>query len=399
MTSVSTRLDAGSRTGALEADGDEPVYFGLPLTAWLKAAVISLLMGMVFWPNLQRLWNKTNPFYGEPNWGHAIVIPFVGLYYLYINRETLLAAPVRTAWAGLAILLAGILIFVYGIWPGQNDYIKDIGMVTALFGTVTLLCGWRVMRIAWFPIVFLLCALPWPGLVYSKIAQPLQHLAAQVAVRVLTLTGVDAAVSGTKILMEGTNGVRTLNVAEACAGLRSLMTFISVAAAVAFLTARPLWQRLFLVASAVPIAIFCNVMRVAGQGLLDHYVSPSLSEGFAHQFVGLIMLIPAFFLILLTAWMLDHLFVEDVIDKSKLKARAATATIAGTTAARPAATEPRSAVGAAPVATGTRTGAAAPRAQSLPPRPAGSTGGAPRRNTTTPPPPSGAAPRKPEDRS
>ena len=159
---------------------------------------------------------------------------------------------------------------------------------------------------------------------YSKIAGPLQHLAAEVAVRVLTLTGVEAGCSGTKIIMETGKGIRTLNVAEACAGLRSLMTFVSVAAAVAFLTARPLWQRLFLVVSAIPIAVFCNVMRVAGQGLLDHYVSPALSEGFAHQFVGLIMLIPAFFLILLVAWLMDHLFVDDVSDKSKLKSRVAT---------------------------------------------------------------------------
>jgi len=317
----------------LRAEEAEPEYWGLPLTAWLKIAVITLLMGMVFWPNLRRLWDKTNPFYGEPNWGHAIVVPFIGLYYLYINRETLLASEFRTAWSGLAILVAGVLIFVFGIWPGQNDYVKDLGMVVALFGTVCLLCGWKVMKIAWFPIAFLICALPWPGLFYSRVAQPLQHLAAEVAVRVLTLSGVEAAVSGTKIIMDSSHGARTLNVAEACAGLRSLMTFVSVAAAVAFLTSRPLWQRIVLVVSAVPIAIFCNVMRVAGQGLLDHYVSPSLSDGFAHQFVGLIMLIPAFFLILLMAWFLDHLFVDEVSDKSELKQRTSAAVAGHSSAA------------------------------------------------------------------
>jgi exosortase len=170
------------------------------------------------------------------------------------------------------------------------------------------------MRVAWFPIAFLVCALPWPGLVYSKVAGPLQELAATVAVETLKITGVAAERVGTKIFIDKGMGVppRTLNVAEACAGMRSLMTFISVAAAIAFLSSRPLWQKIVITLSAVPIAIFCNVMRVAGQGLLDHYISQQLSESFAHQFVGMVMLVPAFFLILLVGWLLDQLFIEEV---------------------------------------------------------------------------------------
>ena len=210
-------------------------------------------------------------------------------------------------------MLFGIAVFQYAIFPGQNDFLKDFGMVITLFGVVLALAGWSVMRLAWFPIAFLVCGLPWPGLVYSKVAGPLQQLAANVAVWTLQLTGVEAAVGGTKISMVGGDGNwRTLNVAEACAGMRSLMTFISVAAAVAFLSSRPLWQKIIVVLFAVPIAIFCNVMRVSGQGLLDRYVSHSLSENFAHQFVGLIMLIPAFLLILLVGWVLDQIFVEQI---------------------------------------------------------------------------------------
>ena len=95
-------------------------------------------------------------------------------------------------------------------------------------------------------------------------------------------------------------------------GLRSLMTFITIGAAMAFLSARPIWQKVLVTMSAVPIAIFCNVMRVSGQGLLDHYWSREWSQGFAHQFAGMVMLIPAFFLLLLVGWMLDRIFVEIV---------------------------------------------------------------------------------------
>src|SRR6201999_446399 len=101
------------------------------------------------------------------------------------------------------------------------------------------------------------------------------------------------------------------NVAEACAGMRSLMTFIAVGGAIAFLSARPLWQKIVITLSAIPIAIGCNVMRVSGQGLLDHYVSQKLSESFAHQFVGMIMLVPAFFLILFVGYVLDRVYIEE----------------------------------------------------------------------------------------
>jgi exosortase len=284
----------------------------------------------IFWPSLRRLWLKTNPIWGEPNWGHSMVVPIIGLYYLYINRDELLKATVRTAWTGLPILLGGLLLYAYGIWPGQNDFVKDFGLVVTVFGVVLFLAGWGVMKTAWFPIAFLVVAIPWPGLVYSYVAGPLQQLAAIGAVYTLKFTGVEAAYQGTRIVIGGIlSEPRTLNVAEACAGMRSLMTFIAVGAAVAFLSGRPLWQKLIISASAVPIAIFCNVMRVSGQGLLDYYVGAEWSQGFAHAFAGMVMLIPAFFLIMLVAWVLDNLFIEEVDDKYALTASPSPGRVSG----------------------------------------------------------------------
>jgi exosortase len=226
---------------------------------------------------------------------------------------------------GSVLLMEGLIVFAYGIYPGQNDYMKDLGMVITLFGVTTLLAGWEVMKVAWFPIVFLIVALPWPELVYAKLAWPLQQLAASVAVGTLRLFGVDAQNFGTRIMMVDMKGdSRLLNVAEACAGLKSVMTFLMVAGTVAFLGSRALWEKILVALSAIPIAIFCNVMRVSGQGLLDRYVSHEWSEGFAHQFAGLVMLIPGFFMILAVGWILEKLFIEEV-DKNELAIAAANA--------------------------------------------------------------------------
>ena len=346
----------------------------LSRSAWIQIGVLSALTLLVFRYNLVRLYEKTNPISGEANWGHSFCVPILGLYYLYLNREPLLAAKVdpvlpgfytrRTLlasvlmtfgslalwavwrhavvdgaslfnltsmvnpmllgialWGGLTLLggwgcgtlIFGLLLSAYGIWPGRNDFLKDVGGVFAIFGLVLMMCGWDVMRTAWFPIVFLICAIPWPGLVYSWVASPLQQLAAQVAVGCMNLLGVDSNRSGTKIFISSGFGQspHALNVAEACAGLRSLMTFIAVAVSVAFLSARPMWQRLIISISAIPIAILCNVLRVTGTGVLYRYLGADWAEGFTHQFFGMIMLVPAFFMILSVGWVLDHLFVEE----------------------------------------------------------------------------------------
>ena len=302
---------AYSSTEPQDAQAPEQRYLGLTPAAWVQIGTLGVLFAITFLVCLRRLWLKTNPFWGDPNWSHAICVPIIGFYYLYAHRRELLSIPVRASWIALPILPLGVLMFGWGIYPGQNDFIKDVGMVVTLFGMAAFLAGWRMMKVLWFPIAFLVCALPWPPLIYSALALPLQELAAQVAVVVLRKSGVNAFFTGTKILMEGFQGeLRTLNVAEACAGLRSLMTFVTVGAAMAFLSSRPLWQKILVTLSAVPIAIFCNVMRVSGQGLLDHYWSREWSQGFAHQFAGMVMLIPAFFLLLLIGYLLDRIFVE-----------------------------------------------------------------------------------------
>jgi exosortase len=341
----------GGEALATPAGETEPLYGGLKAETWLKIGTITALFAAVFWPNLRRLWDKTNPIYGEPNWGHAICVPIIGLYFLYANRDELLRQPVKTRWEGLLIMLGGILFYGWAIWPGQNDFFKDFGMVVALFGLVLLLTGWSVMKIAWFPIAYLVCMIPWPSLFYSRLASPLQALAASVSVGVLRFTGVDALNTGTKIrMMPFTPQERVLNVAEACAGLRSLMTFITVGAAVAFLSNRPLWQKIIITLSAIPIAIACNVMRVAGQGLLDYYVSHELSEGFAHQFAGIVMLVPAFFLILLVGWLLDQLFIEEVDEAPAVKTIVAPAAAPAAAAAAAVVAAPRTTTIIAPAA-------------------------------------------------
>jgi exosortase len=282
---------------------------------WVHLLVLAAAFGALFWINLQRLWQWTNPSSGDPNWGHSIFIPLISLAYLLERRDQLKQTPILPTAAGLMVMLCGIALFVSGIGLGTNfvqfgPYLQDVGMIATLLGCVLAVFGWSMVRLAAFPIAYLLCALPWPPYVHEVLTAPLQNVAATASVWGLQLTGMNVEQAGNTIHILSASGVdRALNVAEACAGMRSLITFIAIGLAVAFLSARPMWQKIIISLSAVPIAVLCNVFRIFGQGLLDQYVSQSLSEGFAHAAVGVVLLVPGFGLFLLVGWLLDRLTI------------------------------------------------------------------------------------------
>lgn len=283
---------------------------------WIHLLLLGVAFGALFWVNLQRLWQLTNPSSGDPNWGHAIFIPLISLAYLLEHRDSLKRAPARPSFAGILVLLTGIILFVGGIglsvdFAQFGIYLQDVAMLVTLLGCVLAVFGWPMVRITAFPIAYLLCALPWPPYVHDAMTVPLQHLAATASVHVLQLTGMNVEQAGNTIHILTASGVdRALNVAEACSGMRSLITFIAIGLAVAFLSVRPLWQRIIISLAAIPIAVACNIFRIVGEGLLDQHVSRSLSEGFAHAAIGVVLLAPGFGMFLLIGWILDRLVVR-----------------------------------------------------------------------------------------
>lgn len=324
---LSTPDAASSRAAAVIAPAQNRATIK-PIT-WVHLLVLAAAFGSLFWVNLHRLWQWTNPSSGDPNWGHALFIPLISLAYLLEHRDRLKQTPARPAFTGLAIIFTGIAIFIAGIGIGVSfaqfgPYLQDFGMLVTLLGCVLAIFGWPTVRVAAFPIAYLLCALPWPPYVHDALTVPLQKLAATASVYILQLTGMNVEQAGNTLHILTAAGVdRALNVAEACSGMRSLITFVAIGLAVAFLSERPLWQKTLISLSAVPIAIACNVFRIVGEGLLDQHVSRSLSEGFAHSAVGLVLLAPGFALFLLVGWLLDRFTTRQRPVKTIAKASAA----------------------------------------------------------------------------
>jgi len=320
MTDSSQQVGAAGRRAGSLADmvavaGPETRERRLTVETWIKTAVLAVLFAaMYYWqfPYLVQSWLH------DSNWSHAFAIPLFSIYLLYFRRDDLLSAKRRSCLWGLVILLLGIAISLLGVYPIQNRWSSNLGMIIALFGLVFYVAGPRVIRVTWLPIVYLALAMPVSPRIYTAVAYQLQEFAAMVSVQLMRLFGVELTRTASAITVTTISGrEETLTVAEACSGVRSLMAFVALAVAWAYIVDRPAWQRTVLVLAAVPVAILCNVLRVtitSSMFVIDHR---ELGEDFMHTFLGMLMLIPAGIMLWLLSKLLQSIYVEHEEDEAE----------------------------------------------------------------------------------
>jgi len=274
---------------------------------WIQIVLFGVLVFLVFrWqmPQLVEEWTR-------PNWSHGPLIPLFSLYLLWSRRLELQAVRRRTCLWGLPILIFGLLWQIVAYYPVSNNWLGYLSVTVVLFGLVLYLAGPQVARLTWLPIFYLAFAMPMPKRLYTAIAVPLQEFAALCSAALLKVVGVKIDVVASHLQLVSLSGrFHELTVAEACSGVRSLMAFVAIGVAIAYLENRPAWQRVVLVGMTVPIAILINVIRVAitcGMYVVD---KAAMGQGFMHEMTGLLMLIPAFMLLWGVGWLLQHLFIE-----------------------------------------------------------------------------------------
>ena len=213
------------------------------------------------------------------------------------------------------MLVGVILFYVFNtITPAGYGYFRQISAVGAL-GAVVLFLGGRVLlKYTWLPITYLIFAIPLPDEILRSATIPMRLWAAAASTAVLNLIPkMDAMANGVviDIVYKGKALEPPLDVAEACSGMRLLMTFFALGVAMAYLHYRPAWQRLVLLASTIPIAILCNIIRVTITGLIYVFCDPQYAQGIYHDLLGMAMLPVAFGLYGAIAWFMSNLFVED----------------------------------------------------------------------------------------
>lgn len=281
--------------------------------AWLKGATVAAAFAAVFYNVLYELGYS---WWHYSDWSHGWIVPVFSTYLVYTRWGGIQRCPITHTWIGLLIMLAGLATYQYSLWGLVIGYLRPLSMLVCLLGVTVFLCGLPVLRHVWVAWLFLFFAVPLPKGVYFQLTDPLRRIAASASVWVLSIVPgwfgseleIDRVGSTIHYVHRGVGGA--LDVADACSGMRSTITLCALGTAVAFVADRPAWQRVVLLASCIPIALFSNLIRVITTSILHIYVDKSLAEGTPHMVLGLITMAIALLLFMGLGWLLNNLTRE-----------------------------------------------------------------------------------------
>jgi exosortase len=228
----------------------------------------------------------------DPNYSHGLLVPLAAAWLVYERRSRLAALAPRPAGSAVLIVLGGLVLLMAGMLAAELFTMRVSGLIV-ITGLIGFILGYSYIRALALPLAFLLFMVPLPALVLNAIAFPLQLLASQLAVSILQGIGVPALREGNVILLPNI----TLEVVEACSGLRSLVSLGAMSVLLAALTLRGAVPRLVLIASSLPIAVITNSVRVSGTGILAYHFGAQLAEGFLHSFSGWVVFVIALVLL------------------------------------------------------------------------------------------------------
>ncbi|CAN5681610.1 hypothetical protein BH11PLA1_BH11PLA1_20500 [soil metagenome] len=270
---------------------------GLVLAAVLGAAMAGLFF---FFLSSQALYSWTH----SGDWGHAFAVPAISFYLLWQRRAELARTASMVYWPGLALVAMAIACYVFFLAGVKNHMGQGWAAILCVFGAVLWLCGPGIAKIAFLPIAYLAMGITISDRVMNVVTWPLQLVATQGAHVLLTMIGVTSDIAGNRITVMNSAGVEIpLNVAEACSGMRMVIAFVALGAAVGLVAVKPWWQRIVLIALGVPVAILMNVVRVAVLGVAS-LSNPDLAAGGAHMMIGTLLLVPGFMLYIGIVWAL-----------------------------------------------------------------------------------------------
>jgi exosortase len=303
---LSERNEAGQQSGLYRTSWRE-----LGVHNYIKILIIAVLFLHLFYAEIYRI---VYGWLNDASWSHGFLIPLFSLYFLNQRKSQILNLRVQPNYLGLFFLICCIAAYPFIIFQLKVAYFQTLLMIPTLVAIVLFLGGWRLFKNTWLPILYLSFAVPLPGRLYRQITIPMRILAAKVATVLLNFfKEVDATVNGViiDVVVNGKKIEPALDVAEACSGMRLLLTFFALGVAMAYLHYRPLWQRAILLLSTIPIAILCNIIRVTVTGFIYIFAGAKYTQNIYHDALGLAMLPLAFGLYGLLAYFMSRLLIEE----------------------------------------------------------------------------------------
>lgn len=252
----------------------------------IQIGIITICMALLYARVIEKL---VYDWIHMADFSHGFLIPIISLYFVYERRDRLLTLTPSGRWTGLGLIVFGILLLLLGNLATEF-FTTRISFLIVIGGIILFLLGKDFCKLLLFPLIFLILMFPIPSILMDRITFPMQVFASKAAAGSLYTIGIPVLREGNIIQLANTS----LEVAEACSGIRSLISLLALSVVFAYFSQRAPWKRIILVISTFPIAIIANAARVAGTGILAHYYGNSIAQGFFHGFSGWILFVVAF---------------------------------------------------------------------------------------------------------
>jgi len=279
--------------------------------SFLKGLLYGLLLISLYYSSYQYMIST----WGGADYTYCYIVPFIVLYLIWENRNSLRQKVSYTSWAGLVPLLLGLLFFWMGELAGEY-YTLFISSWLVAVGLCWLHMGWHKLKQIWFPLFISLAMFPLPQFLNTKITLRLKLLSSELGVAIMQLWGMSAHREGNIIDL----GYTQLQVVDACSGLRYFFPLILLGVLIAYFYRTRFWKSALIVLSTAPLAIITNGLRIALTGMLYEIWGTKIAEGFFHGFSGWFIFMFSLGILLLEIWLLNKFFPETE-EKLRLKAK------------------------------------------------------------------------------
>lgn len=263
---------------------DTRTHASTPLTQWLwPGVVLAILLAYLYVSILHRL---VDQWWSDPNFSHGFFVPLFSAFLIWKDRKRLAKIESRPSWSGLLVIFGGLGVLIFGVL-GAELFLSRTSLLFVIAGLVIYFQGWKFFRAVLFPWLFLFLMVPPPTLVMNMVTIPLQFLASDLATWFLRFLGVPVLQNGNVIQLSN----MSLEVVEACSGIRSLISLGTLAIVYGYLLETDNAIRVILAVASVPIAVLANGLRIMGTGLTGLYWDPNKAQGFFHEFSGWVIFV------------------------------------------------------------------------------------------------------------
>jgi exosortase len=266
---------------------------------WVTLAWFAVLLAAAYFPILRKL---VDQWATDDDVSHGFIVMPVAAYVAWQRKDALLSLERSSSvWGLVLIVWAGVQAYLGTI--AAELFLQRTAFLEALVGLMLYLGGWPLLKELLFPLCLLPFMIPIPAVIYNQITFPLQLFASQVAEVVLNFIGIPVLRDGNVLELAS----QKLSVAEACSGIRSLLSLTFMSLVFAYFTDGKVWMRWVLFFATIPIAILANAGRVTITGMLSE-VNPELAHGFFHTLEGWIIFLIALAMLLPVHWAINFFY-------------------------------------------------------------------------------------------